>query len=283
MGLSEDPLDMDFEQHMQNRVSGVFAAEMFPEPEPQETFKATGVDDQGLTHSLPLPELVATLGVRLVQLEITGEAAAHITEAQLFGALSEATGLHKVWIQHCDAMSDRVARKLGTACSQLMECRLEWCGLKNNAVIGLVSGPAASKLEVISLRGNGALSDGSMMAIARNCRILREVDARGLPSLSDRGVEKLVSACSDTIDSLWLGECPLLTSLTALENCTNLRLINLDNCPKIDHAALVISLQHWSSLSELSILGRTVCESERQEIMEAAPNLQRLIDDEFQG
>eukprot|EP00656_Telonema_subtile_P051418 TRINITY_DN6905_c0_g1_i1.p1 TRINITY_DN6905_c0_g1~~TRINITY_DN6905_c0_g1_i1.p1 ORF type:complete len:630 (+),score=193.06 TRINITY_DN6905_c0_g1_i1:100-1989(+) len=233
---------------------------------------AVGTCSDGQRMELPFGELVQQHGGSLRGLEISGEAAATITEAALFGALADLPGLERIVLHNCHAVSDRVAKRLGSVCAQLTECELHACSLKNNAVMGLVSSAAGSKLTVLSLRDNLGLTDGSLMAVARNCKELRALDIRG-SSVTDKSVEKVLLGCTQSIRQVWLCSAVQDVTMGALCECSNLELLGLDNCTLVPFSSLLATVQACSTLTELYLQGWTLSDSQQEKLEAAAPQV----------
>lgn len=219
---------------------------------------------------MPFGELVGH-AAELTGLELCGAAAAGVTEAMLLGAVGEMPMLQRLVLQKCSALSERVAKRLGMACPLLAECFLDNCGLKNSSVMSLVSSPQECRLTALSLRSNPGLTDGSLMAVARNCKELQLLDLRGCSGVSDKGVEKVLLGCCQSLQrvQLWEGA----QAVEALKECPHLKTLGLDGCTKIKFASLLATVQHCTVLSEIFLQGWEINDEERESLLAASPQL----------
>ncbi|KAF7830292.1 EIN3-binding F-box protein 1 [Senna tora] len=173
--------------------------------------------------------------------------------------LSPCQSLQSLSIRNCPGFGDATMDVLGKLCPQLqyvelsglkgvtesgflslllgseaglVKVNLSGCTNLTDKVVSSMANMRGLTLEVLSLDGCEKITDASLVSIAENCPLLRDLDVSKC-AISDKGVSALEQGNLFHLQILSLSGCPLISnkSLPALRNMGETLLgLNLRNC-----------------------------------------------------
>ena len=158
----------------------------------------TGVSLHGLSKvsDAAVQALCATAGHRLTSLNL-GRCSMVTGQAVAEAVASMCPNLEHLWLDECDTLTSRGAKKLAAGCNRLRTLSLRGCARVGDK--GLARICAANRsLEKLCLSGVRGLTDAGLAAIAHHCRpCLVELDLGWCRMLTAKAVAAVAAACPE--------------------------------------------------------------------------------------
>ncbi|KAJ3021345.1 hypothetical protein HKX48_008741 [Thoreauomyces humboldtii] len=197
-----------------------------------EQLDLTGIrawDDDGLRDMFP------TVHRSLKNISLT--LSATVTQKGVLSALASLPSLERIWIQHCEMLTDRWASEMFVTCPELNDISLLDCRMCTSTMVELMGTHIGSRLTQLTLGVNDHISDPAIHSLVTQCpnlhgltlALLRQITDASLfsiaahlprlhelgifssPHISNVGVHRLSTGCK-LLERLCLYDCQALTT-----------------------------------------------------------------------
>lgn len=138
---------------------------------------------------------------------------------------------------------------------------------------------AELRLLVLELRCCDQLTSGSIVALVRQQRQLRELDVSYLARLTDEALTA-IGVCLPELRVLRLSRCPKITDVGVKElaRLRRLRVLDISDCDQLTGEALLggVAKEHSDRMRELNVASLQICHRSIMRAVEAFPELRVL-------
>jgi len=180
-----------------------------------------------------------------------------------------------LYVRRCTLVSDGGLHSVVTYCHALTDISVAECGRVSDAGVVQLAVNLGQSLAHLSVAHCPLVGDRALACIAKRCRRLRYLNARGCDLVTDRGITTLVTSrrvraldvsycvgvsdatlralvqgCGAKLRRLGLRGCTAVSDYGVLAlalNCTQLRQLNVLDCPLVSVKALATLRDHCQS------------------------------------
>jgi len=140
---------------------------------------------------------------------------------------------------------------------------------------------AAPHLRAVSLSGNAALTDSSLMLLGFRCREVTALELQGCPGITSQGLELVLTSSRASLEILDVRGCPLIGDavVAPLAVCSNLRELSVAGT-SISGTGLQSILAGCHKLEALDVSGLALASADVHNLAGSLPLL-RLLDVSF--
>jgi len=140
---------------------------------------------------------------------------------------------------------------------------------------------AAPNLRDLSLSGNAALTDSSMMLLGFRCRRLKTLELQGCDGVTAQGLEFVIANCRNDLEVLDVRGCPLVDDSVAhaIAMCPNIHELYLSGT-SITSAGVRAIVASCKNLEIIDVSGVALTSPDVQHIMASLAHL-RAVDISF--
>ncbi|KAI8919105.1 hypothetical protein DFJ77DRAFT_507948 [Powellomyces hirtus] len=212
------------------------------------------VNDDGLRRMFP----TMRSSIKNLSLTLSGQ----VTSVGLLDTLAMLPKLERIWIQHCEMLTDESAAGMFTTCPELNDISLLDCRMCTSATVDLLASQIGSRLTQLTLGVSEHIRDPAVHTLVTNCpnlhgltlALLRHITDATLfsiaahlpklhelgifssPHITNTGVHRLSLGCK-RLERLCLYDCQALTAEAFVSVDTylvRLDYLNIEHCRVIE-------------------------------------------------
>jgi Leucine-rich repeat (LRR) protein len=141
---------------------------------------------------------------------------------------------------------------------------------------------AAPNLRALSLSGNAAITDSSLMLLGFRCRRLKTLELQGCDGVTAQGLEFVIANCRNELEVLDVRACPLVDDVVAnaIALCPNIRELYLSGTA-ITSAGVRAIVNSCNNLEIIDLSSIALESSDVQQIMASLGHHLHAVDISF--
>ncbi|XP_062107967.1 F-box/LRR-repeat protein 4 [Humulus lupulus] len=163
-----------------------------------------------------------------------------VTDEVLRALSKNCPNIEELGLQGCTNITDSGLADLVSGCREIMFLDINKCSNIGDIGVSSVSEACATSLKTLKLLDCYKIGNASILSLARFCKNLETLIIGGCRDITDESIQSLATACEDSLKNLRMDWCLNISNSSLsciLIKCRNLEALDIGCCEEVSDAA----------------------------------------------